>query len=687
MVIALSVFLALSMVGCAGGCEKEYGLSGKVVDPDGVGIAGVVLAYTGQNSGTVKTDGSGNWSITGLKGIATISLSHDRWYFNPSQYTVTKEQSNLKWVGVPVLTDELGAQLENTRNEVDDLFSRVYNPDNPEDSLAQIAQEASSNPGVDWVRSDSHSLVLEHKNGGVEIWCITPEAVPPPWAPRTIVGTGDDRLYARSTPGRTLPGNNRAAVIYTYDDDVGMDHHDAGVEEVIITLGNAGYAVEPVRGPNADVAFFKRLNDYGLVYIQTDGNQYQDRSGYGLISLMTGETYDPNSSGGPNWELWQRGRLTIRRVGWGPQQERRHNLRSFWAINDLFIEDFLPSFPGTLCISGAPHTLANESMALELLMCGAQAVVGWTGKTDIGPQSTSVLVGLMKGGMSLREALTAMPDDIKRQGSGVGESLLSAEFRSDDADIYLVAEPDDAVPQVEIISPVDGSTTEQLRVVVTGRISPVGNGSQPRAVLTVNGLSSALSYESNGAFSQAADLNPGANTIQVTAYGTAGTGTQTIHVTAELPDLDLWTRLVWNTNGTDVDFHMYPESSSLSGADDCYYSRKNTAWGGHLDVDDTNGFGPEHITGTTIQDGTYILAVHFYSPHGVIDPTTAQVWVRTENSDKHYSRGGLTQRGNVWTVCKITFPGGYVEDIDTFAESLPPNILQNIMEKDKVNSR
>jgi len=93
--------------------------------------------------------------------------------------------------------------------------------------------------------------------------------------------------------------------------------------------------------------------------------------------------------------------------------------------------------------------------------------------------------------------------------------------------------------------------------------------------------------------------------------------------------LALYTQLRWNTNLTDVDLHLLPPNSNISSLwsnNDCFYANKHTSWGAYLDVDDINGYGPEHITiPTTPASGKYTLYVHYYSSHGVSSVTDAML--------------------------------------------------------------
>lgn len=82
--------------------------------------------------------------------------------------------------------------------------------------------------------------------------------------------------------------------------------------------------------------------------------------------------------------------------------------------------------------------------------------------------------------------------------------------------------------------------------------------------------------------------------------------------------------MFWDTDGTDEDLHLLsPTGTRWVSNDDCYYANCQRGavleWGApgtadnpRLDIDDTNGFGPENINITTPQPGTYRVAVHDY---------------------------------------------------------------------------
>lgn len=88
------------------------------------------------------------------------------------------------------------------------------------------------------------------------------------------------------------------------------------------------------------------------------------------------------------------------------------------------------------------------------------------------------------------------------------------------------------------------------------------------------------------------------------------------------PAQELLTILTWDVDNSDVDTHI---TNNTAGSEVAYYSLSQS-WG-DLDIDDTNGFGPETFTSTADTSGQlYEIKAHYYSDHGS-GPTTATMRV------------------------------------------------------------
>jgi uncharacterized protein YfaP (DUF2135 family) len=128
-------------------------------------------------------------------------------------------------------------------------------------------------------------------------------------------------------------------------------------------------------------------------------------------------------------------------------------------------------------------------------------------------------------------------------------------------------------------------------------------------------------------FKEARVLISGTNTFQITVKNLAGgivAQSEVFTVNADIPVMDIWIQLTWNTDQTDVDLHVWDPNNEHT-----YYGQKTEAEGGipgaELDVDDIDGYGPEHFTMQSAQAGNYVVKVRYYSAYGVYENTTATV--------------------------------------------------------------
>lgn len=105
---------------------------------------------------------------------------------------------------------------------------------------------------------------------------------------------------------------------------------------------------------------------------------------------------------------------------------------------------------------------------------------------------------------------------------------------------------------------------------------------------------------------------------------------------ANLETLDLMATLSWHTDRTDVDLHLVPQDMANFAKQgiDCCYRSKTPNWGNpennpELDIDDTNGFGPENIVVRKLKDGIYFVVVHYFAARGV-GPTDFNLTLRLQ---------------------------------------------------------
>jgi uncharacterized protein YfaP (DUF2135 family) len=210
---------------------------------------------------------------------------------------------------------------------------------------------------------------------------------------------------------------------------------------------------------------------------------------------------------------------------------------------------------------------------------------------------------------------------------------------------------------VTITSPSPGTEVNGNQVPVTASVTNNEPGLTIEAAgFSVNGAIQ-LAPLSNNTFNTTAVLRTGENSIVAgvqTNDGQIITSTP-ITVTSNALNNTYHARITWDKNDTDVDLHF-----SWSGGAECYFGNRTPTWGTaatspRLDVDDTNGYGPENITiGGLPGPGTYRLWVHYWSDHGN-GPTTVNATIFQDGAPIFSASRTLSDE-EIWTLIEFTVP-------------------------------
>ncbi|MCU0286450.1 MAG: hypothetical protein MUF15_08620 [Acidobacteria bacterium] len=158
---------------------------------------------------------------------------------------------------------------------------------------------------------------------------------------------------------------------------------------------------------------------------------------------------------------------------------------------------------------------------------------------------------------------------------------------------------------VKIIKPINGWSSDRLMELEAEINDPAINF----AYLIENGNERMVRVKDQRV-NEKMVLSPGTNQVivQVKKEGTMFSDHVVLY--SEVPKKDIKIILSWDTDGTDVDLHVYNPSG-----EECYYGSRETKEGGVLDVDITDGYGPEVFTQANAVKGEYRVKVHYYSSH------------------------------------------------------------------------
>lgn len=194
---------------------------------------------------------------------------------------------------------------------------------------------------------------------------------------------------------------------------------------------------------------------------------------------------------------------------------------------------------------------------------------------------------------------------------------------------------------IQITQPIAGQTVSTRSATLAGSLT---GGLNPLTKLyaEVKGVGREIPVAS-GTFRDTIEVSNGTNTIVLLAgvdianqsnwYKNAAT---LIHeINGNLPNSALFITLGWEQAGTDVDLYVTnPQGQTV------YYASRSSG-GLTLDFDDTDGFGPEHVTldsSASIQPGDYRVRVHYYRTDGGVAATGKVHMVVNEGQDNQRAK-------------------------------------------------
>jgi hypothetical protein len=208
-------------------------------------------------------------------------------------------------------------------------------------------------------------------------------------------------------------------------------------------------------------------------------------------------------------------------------------------------------------------------------------------------------------------------------------------------------------------------------------VTLTGNGSDPDGgviaswrweVVSAPVGSSAMFSASTSRITQFTPNLVGVYTVRLTVTddeGQTSSCTTTVTATGE----GIRVEVSWNT-ATDIDTHFLRRAGGtpwFSAPNDCYYSNRTPLWDAagtaddpRLDIDDTDGYGPENINiDVPVTGSTYRVGVHYYSGTPVTSVTVriycgdiSTTPVRTFT--RSLSLGGT----DFWRIADVRWDGG-----------------------------
>jgi uncharacterized protein YfaP (DUF2135 family) len=138
-----------------------------------------------------------------------------------------------------------------------------------------------------------------------------------------------------------------------------------------------------------------------------------------------------------------------------------------------------------------------------------------------------------------------------------------------------------------------------------------GSGQAPHTLI-VNGVDMPLKVDDSGNFSRPWVFGPGANNVEIRSPdGKQDARAQFYEANPNQTPAKIRVILGWSTDQTDLDLHVITPSG-----EHCWYGNRTLSDGGTLDVDVTDGYGPEIFETPVAKHGRYYVYVNYYGGGG-----------------------------------------------------------------------
>ncbi len=139
---------------------------------------------------------------------------------------------------------------------------------------------------------------------------------------------------------------------------------------------------------------------------------------------------------------------------------------------------------------------------------------------------------------------------------------------------------------------------------IRGSIGANAKTSDP-LTLIINGLDMPLRADGNG-FARPYAFGSKSNSVEIRS-GKDHHAVQFYEAKETLTPARLRVLLSWDTDGTDLDLHLVTPDG-----EHCFYGNRLLPSGTALDIDVTDGYGPEIISVPSPKNGTYLVYVNYF---------------------------------------------------------------------------
>jgi uncharacterized protein YfaP (DUF2135 family) len=175
------------------------------------------------------------------------------------------------------------------------------------------------------------------------------------------------------------------------------------------------------------------------------------------------------------------------------------------------------------------------------------------------------------------------------------------------------------------------SGNKSERTLIKGQITAQPKEKGPRKLI-VNGANMPLDVDESGQYARPYVFGSGSNSVEIRdTKGNVMSRRQFFEANPTKSPVKLRIILAWDSGNTDVDLHIITPKGEHA-----WYGQKILPSGGGIDIDATNGYGPEIFATPNPEKGEYQIYVNYYggNSESQIITNTRIILIKDENTLK-----------------------------------------------------
>jgi len=217
-------------------------------------------------------------------------------------------------------------------------------------------------------------------------------------------------------------------------------------------------------------------------------------------------------------------------------------------------------------------------------------------------------------------ALADLPLSVKTQHNSLRIKKGKMPAKSIQKMVPLVPSYSPVAVRDTLLQTVSKGQIAAERVIVDGRVATIRGQISPQTrnpYLQIGEHRQDLAVDRQGGFEQAIILSGTQDVVLMDGEDEL----DRIQLTSQAPSVPFRVMLSWAADRADLDLYVFLPDQA------CIWYQNPRNHHAFLDVDDTNGYGPEHISLTQPLSGTFRIFTHYYNSHGLSGPVPFSVKV------------------------------------------------------------